>query len=349
MKHPPNTSLEPAGVGAAAQFLVVRRSCVRAKMKTLVTLLTFGLSLGCVMADYLPVTYDANGFFHLNSGQSPYVGYKPDTYSTNNPISLLVWMHGCGGMAEGDMWAIAPPSTRQTQSYIAISIGGRDGDCWSVNTDTPKVLAAITDISRYFNINPRKVYLSGYSSGGDMTYRVGLQHTSLFAGLLVENSDPFRDTGATQASLLASASWKIHVAHLAHLSDTTYPIAGVRINLAALTTNGFPVVKIEKAGTHYDPDSGAFGTTYDLIHFLLPYLNVGWEYPGSVLTPLNVTNSQFRFTLTGTVGTNYIVQATTNLSSPNWIPLVTNRAPFTFTETNARLFGRRFYRAVAVP
>jgi predicted esterase len=228
---------------------------------------------------YVATTYDANGFFHLNSGQSAYVGYKPDSYDAATPISLFVWMHGCGGVAEDDMWNIAPTPTRATQSYIAISIGGRDSDCWDVNADTPKVLAAITDVAKHFNINPHKIYLGGYSSGGDLTYRVGFQQTSRFAGLLVENSDPFRDTGASQASLLASASWKINVAHVAHLGDETYPIATVRTDLATLTTNGFPVHAIEKAGTHYDNDAGTTGTTYDLIHSLLPYLDANWTSP----------------------------------------------------------------------
>ena len=227
------------------------------------------------------VTYDSNGFFHLDSGESTYVGYKPDTYNDAQPISLFVWMHGCGGTAEGDMWSIAPYSSRETQSYIAISLGGRDNDCWSVDIDTPKVLAAIADVSRYFNIDPRRIYLGGYSSGGDMTYRVGLQNASLFAGLLVENSDPFKDTGITQEELMASASWKINIAHLAHLSDDAYPIANVRAGLDALTANGFPVTKIEKVGSHYDPDNGASGTDYDLTHFLLPFLDAGWESPSS--------------------------------------------------------------------
>lgn len=227
------------------------------------------------------VTYDANGFFHLDSGESIYVGYKPDTYIDSQPISLLVWMHGCGGTAEGDLWIIAPPPSRSTQSYIAISIGGRDNDCWSVDTDAPKVLAAIADVSKHFNINPRKIYLGGYSSGGDMTYRVGLQNASLFAGLLVENSDPFKDTGVSQKELIASASWKINIAHLSHVSDDAYPIEDVRSGMNALKTNGFPVTYIEKSGSHYDPDNGASGTDYDLVHFLLPFLDAGWESPSA--------------------------------------------------------------------
>jgi hypothetical protein len=241
-------------------------------------------------ATYLPVTYDANGFFNLNSGQSTYIGYKPDTYSHSTPISLFVWMHGCGGNAAGDMWTIAPPATRQTQSYIAISLGGRDGACWQVNSEAPKVLAAIDDIARYFNINPRKVYLGGYSSGGNLTYRVGFENASRFAGLLVENSNPFSSTGQTGTHLMAAASWKINVAHLAHLSDTTFPIASVRTNMASLTANGFPATLIEKAGTHYDPDTATSGTNYDLRTFLLPYLNAGWVSPASGTPDIAVKN-----------------------------------------------------------
>jgi len=61
------------------------------------------------------------------------------------------------------------------------------------------------------------------------------------------------------------------------------------------------------------------------------------------------TNNQFRFTVGGWTGTNYVVQAATNLTAPNWISLATNRAPFTFIQSNASLFGQRFYRAQLAP
>jgi hypothetical protein len=59
-----------------------------------------------------------------------------------------------------------------------------------------------------------------------------------------------------------------------------------------------------------------------------------------------ITNNQFRFTINDWTGTNYVVQATTNLAAPNWIPLMTNAAPFVFTQSNASSFGQRFYRAL---
>jgi DNA/RNA endonuclease G (NUC1) len=57
------------------------------------------------------------------------------------------------------------------------------------------------------------------------------------------------------------------------------------------------------------------------------------------------TNDQFRFTVNGTAGSNYVVQATTDLAATNWISLATNAAPFLFIQSNASSFGQRFYRA----
>lgn len=67
------------------------------------------------------------------------------------------------------------------------------------------------------------------------------------------------------------------------------------------------------------------------------------------LTNIMVAAGQFQFQVNGTVGSNYIVQATTNLNSPNWISLRTNAAPFLFVETNVSQFQRRFYRGSVAP
>jgi len=63
----------------------------------------------------------------------------------------------------------------------------------------------------------------------------------------------------------------------------------------------------------------------------------------------NITNNQFGFTVNGWSGTNYVVQATTNLVSTNWISLITNAAPFQFVQSNANVFSQRFYRAIIAP
>jgi endonuclease G len=61
------------------------------------------------------------------------------------------------------------------------------------------------------------------------------------------------------------------------------------------------------------------------------------------------TNGQFRLTINGWSGTNYIVQAATNLTTPVWVNLATNAAPFTYTQANPAAYGQRFYRAKLWP
>jgi endonuclease/exonuclease/phosphatase family metal-dependent hydrolase len=60
-------------------------------------------------------------------------------------------------------------------------------------------------------------------------------------------------------------------------------------------------------------------------------------------------NGQFQFNVTGQADANYIVQFSTNLAAGVWFPLLTNTAPFTFTETNAAADRQRFYRVVLSP
>ena len=64
---------------------------------------------------------------------------------------------------------------------------------------------------------------------------------------------------------------------------------------------------------------------------------------------LAFANNQFQFTVNGTPGSNYVLQASTDLAATNWISLTTNAAPFVFVESNAGAFSRRFYRALVKP
>jgi hypothetical protein len=56
---------------------------------------------------------------------------------------------------------------------------------------------------------------------------------------------------------------------------------------------------------------------------------------------------QFQFSLTGSAGLNYAVQSSSNLV--DWLWLMTNTSPFTFTDTNAPQSPCLFYRGAWVP
>jgi hypothetical protein len=204
----------------------------------------------------------------------------PASYDATNqtPTELLVWSHGCGGESKYDIYDVA--ATAGGPTYIAIALDGREGGCWDVNADPASVLAAVADVKTHFNIDPRRVVLGGYSSGGDLSYRVAFTHSTEIAGVLAENTAPFRDTGLTPDEALA-APFHFHVVHLAHTEDDTYPIDLVRSETGAVKAAGVPgdgwdsLVRVERPGAHYDDN-----TTSDLKTFLLPHLADGWLSPG---------------------------------------------------------------------
>jgi len=61
-------------------------------------------------------------------------------------------------------------------------------------------------------------------------------------------------------------------------------------------------------------------------------------------------NGLFQLRLSGQSFTNYVLQASTNLT--NWLSLATNSAPnglWEFVDTESSNLGRRFYRAMPGP
>lgn len=225
-----------------------------------------------------PLPFEKDTVLALGTAATSYWAYVPagydDTHAT--PTALFVWLHGCGGRSQDDISTVSPGGD---QSYIAVAPAGREGDCWDVSADPARVERTIADVQTHFNVDPRRVVLGGYSSGGDLAYRTAFYDANRFAGLLVENTSPFRDTGSSQAASLAAAAWRFPVVHLAHLQDTTYPIAGVRAETDAMIAAGFPLTRIERAGHHWDDDTPTSGTDHDLRTLLLPHLNDGWTAP----------------------------------------------------------------------
>src|SRR5207302_4283559 len=182
-----------------------------------------------------PIPYTPDMVFKLGN----YWIDVPTSYDSTHqtPTELLVWSHGCGGESAGDIFNVAPTAGGPT--YIAITVDGREDACWDVNADTPLLLNAVADVKTHFNIDPQRVVLGGYSSGGYLSYRVAFTHSTEIAGVLAENTSPFRDTGLTQGQALA-APFHFHVVHLAHLQDDTYPIDGVRSETGAVQAAGSP-------------------------------------------------------------------------------------------------------------
>jgi hypothetical protein len=234
-----------------------------------------------------PIPFDKGVVFTLSEAEGNYWIYVPSSYDASHqtPTTLFVWLHGCGGESAGDINTVSPGLDGGAQDWISIAVGGREGACWDPGGDQGKVTAAIADAKTHFNVDPHRVILGGYSSGGDLAYRIAFYNSASYAGVLAENTAPFRDTGSSQADSLAAATTKFNVVHLAHLQDDTYPIAQVRAETDAMKAAGFPITRVEAVGTHFDEPGAVVagqavpGTDADLRSLLLPHIDDGWRSP----------------------------------------------------------------------
>lgn len=220
-----------------------------------------------------PMTVRKDAVVTLQSGSSEYYVVVPQSYDASHKTasSLFIWLHGCGGKGLYDARLVSPGGN---QSWVSVSVGGREGACWKMETDSKLVLAALDDVKTRLNIDPHRVVIGGYSSGGNLAYRTAFYNADRFAGILAENTAAFYGTGSTEAASKASASWKLNIVHLAQVSDTTFKLATVRSETESLKKAGFPVTLIERPGGHFDSDTNSLLQT-----LLLPYLDAGWRSP----------------------------------------------------------------------
>jgi hypothetical protein len=118
-----------------------------------------------------------------------------------------------------------------------------------------------------------------------------------------------------------------------YLSNTNLPSAtGSTLTLNNVTTNN--------AGTYFVTVTNIGGTVTSSNVTLAVYSTAV-----PVLTVVSYTNHQFTLTLTGVPTYIYSIQESSNLI--DWVSLVTNASPFTFTDTNG--FDYQFYRGLYLP
>lgn len=199
-----------------------------------------------------PYSADANGFFTLQSAAGPYTVRLPPSYDANTPARLLVAIKGCGDNAANfATWAAVPWSMRTTQDYIAISVGGRDGECWEVPGDASLVKAAIEHVRSCFAVHQKKIVIGGYDSGARLAYATAFEDASQYAGVLIEHASLTSTVGSRNVDrTLADAAWKLPIAIYAGRNDEYYPIATVRSEVATMRAAGFPVDLTETDREH---------------------------------------------------------------------------------------------------
>jgi hypothetical protein len=198
-----------------------------------------------------PVDYERGGIVNIGSSPEEYWVRVPTSYddSHQTPIRMVVFVHGCGGVAQTEAQWIDSYVANADDHLLMVPGLGRDGQCWDSGADAGPLLDSIADAKTHFNVDPRRVVVGGYSSGSTLAGQVAFANAELFAGVYALPGRPFWSND-NRNQLMKAAAWKLNVAYRPHTGDEYYPIGDLRADKRALQDAGFPVSFGEVGGNH---------------------------------------------------------------------------------------------------
>jgi hypothetical protein len=195
-------------------------------------------------------------------------------------------------------------------------------------------------IASYFSLTLTNVQ---FSQSGNYSVQLyyGLFSTNSSSALLTVLAPPAITMQPTNQTLVAGQSaifrviagggtplsyqWQFNSTNLVGATNTTLTLNDTTTN----QTGAYSVTVTNAVGTV--TSSNAVLSVYSSA---APTMNTA-SFSGS---------TGFQFQVAGVPGFNYAVQASTNLV--DWISLITNTSPFSFTDTNTPGFQQRFYRSI---
>jgi phospholipase/carboxylesterase len=149
-----------------------------------------------------PVAFEIqSGLFSTTQQDTIHTIFTPQHYEPGYSYPLVVWLHG-SGCDERQLLRIMPLVS--LRNYVAIAPRGvaiapqRDDISppaeevaygWSheeqdLQQAEQRIFDSIEMAFRRFNIDPRRIFLAGFDTGGTMAFRMAMNHPYKFAGVL---------------------------------------------------------------------------------------------------------------------------------------------------------------------
>ena len=109
--------------------------------------------------------------------------YVPEYYTPDRAWPLVMALHGGSGNGRGFLWSWL----RDARSFGAILVAPTaTGSTWALmgeDIDTPNLARILDSVRSRWNIDPKRLLLTGMSDGGTFCYVTGLESASPFTHL----------------------------------------------------------------------------------------------------------------------------------------------------------------------
>ncbi len=278
------------------------------------------------------VKSQVNGSFVFDGISRSWIVYLPQNYNTGDSFPLLLALHGLTQTGQTIMGFSGFNSIADTANFIVVYPDGV-GNAWNVGfsggstaDDVGFISALIDTLHQTYNIDLNRVYLTGFSNGGFLSYRLACELGNRIAAIA-----PVAGTMTDGAYNLCSPERQMPVLHIHGTNDFVVSYNGGFGNKSVDQVLGFwnnynncPGIPLVEDL----PDLVAEGSTVKRYTWspcdessevmLLKIINGGHTWPGSVgVTGIGITNRDIsasgeiwkfvsRFSLELTTGINQL-------------------------------------------
>jgi poly(3-hydroxybutyrate) depolymerase/peroxiredoxin len=169
-------------------------------------------------------------------GEVKYVVCVPDGYDGKTPLPVVLFLHGSGQVGTDNRKQLEigfGPAVRKSGMpfpFVGVFPQAKDGP-WRVESpDGQRALAILGAVDREYATDPRRVYLTGVSMGGEGVWSLAAAHPKRFAAIV-----PVCGGGNPKhaAALKDVPCWAFHGD-----SDRIVPVGATRVTVRAITEAG---------------------------------------------------------------------------------------------------------------
>ena len=285
------------------------------------------------------LTFDESGVALPDSAQISSGTVRPSDYESGDSLPApapaapyAAAFAAFNGSTANGVWSL------YVNDDSAGDFGGISGG-WSLALTTVNTVNPVANLSVSVTDAPRPAY-----TDGNLTYSIVISNLgpNTATGVILTDTLP---EGLTPTSTSSSQG------------DRVLGSGTVTYNLGVLTAGSVATATLVVTPIAGGTIVNNVTVTANETDLLLSDNSAQTSTPVLVLMPATLgsasvlTNGDFQLTLNGQAGLSYRIEVSTNLTT--WIPVSTNTAAgnnmFKFTDTAARNFKARFYRAVRLP
>jgi phospholipase/carboxylesterase len=164
--------------------------------------------------------------------------YVPEYYSPDRPWPLVMALHGGSGNGRGFLWSWLPDARSRGAILIAPTATGNTWALMGEDTDTPNLVRILDFVRARWNIDAKRMLLTGMSDGGTFCYVTGFEHGSPFTHL-APIAATFHPLMAEMADAERLRGLPVHIVH--GRLDWMFPVQVARQTRDALSAAGADV------------------------------------------------------------------------------------------------------------